>query len=73
MLHKNGNWVWVLARGKINTWTPDGKPLLMFVPIKTSPPEKKMKRRYNIWVTHDELTDLPSLKLLRDRLSIAFT
>ncbi|MCK5684389.1 PAS domain-containing protein, partial [bacterium] len=30
MLHKNGNWVWVLDRGKVMTWTNDGKPLMMF-------------------------------------------
>ncbi len=29
MRHKNGNWVWVLDRGKVATWTKDGKPLLM--------------------------------------------
>jgi PAS domain S-box-containing protein len=29
MRHKNGSWVWVLDRGKVATWTPDGKPLLM--------------------------------------------
>ncbi|WP_161957593.1 CHASE domain-containing protein [Mariprofundus sp. EBB-1] len=30
MRHKNGDWVWVLDRGKVTTWTTDGKPLLMF-------------------------------------------
>lgn len=29
MCHKNGSWIWVLDRGKISTWTDDGKPLLM--------------------------------------------
>lgn len=29
MLHKDGRWIWVLDRGKVTTWTPDGKPLLM--------------------------------------------
>ena len=29
MRHKNGDWVWVLDRGKVATWTEDGKPLLM--------------------------------------------
>ncbi len=28
--HKNGNWVWVLDRGKVSTWTNDGQPLLMY-------------------------------------------
>jgi len=29
MRHKNGSWVWVLERGKVATWTDDGKPLVM--------------------------------------------
>ncbi|MCP4723597.1 MAG: response regulator [bacterium] len=29
MKHKNGDWIWVLDRGKVATWTDDGKPLLM--------------------------------------------
>jgi PAS domain S-box-containing protein len=29
MRHKNGYWVWVLLRGKVSSWTVDGKPLLM--------------------------------------------
>lgn len=30
MKHKDGHWVWVLNRGKVMSWTEDGKPLLMF-------------------------------------------
>lgn len=30
MRHKDGHWVWVLDRGKITSWTADGKPLMMF-------------------------------------------
>lgn len=29
MKHKNGNWVWVLDRGKVVSWTDDHKPLIM--------------------------------------------
>lgn len=29
MLHKNGQWVWVLDTGKVNQWTEEGKPLIM--------------------------------------------
>ena len=29
MKHKNGDWVWVLDRGKVHAWDDDGKPLLM--------------------------------------------
>lgn len=27
--HKNGEWVWVLDRGKVSSWTDDGKPMMM--------------------------------------------
>jgi PAS domain S-box-containing protein len=30
MRHKNGNWIWVLDRGKVLSWTLEGKPLMMF-------------------------------------------
>ncbi|MFW2357962.1 PAS domain S-box protein [Hydrogenophaga sp.] len=29
-LHKAGHWVWVLDRGKVRSWTPDGKPEWMY-------------------------------------------
>jgi len=29
MKHKDGNWVWILDRGQVATWTADGKPLMM--------------------------------------------
>jgi PAS domain S-box-containing protein len=29
MRHKDGRWVWVLGRGKVSAWTPDGRPVIM--------------------------------------------
>lgn len=29
MRHRNGNWVWVLTRGRVVEWEPDGKPRRM--------------------------------------------
>ena len=28
MLHKEWSWIWVLERGRVSSWTADGKPLL---------------------------------------------
>ena len=28
--HREGHWVWVLSRGRVQTWTPDGRPEWMF-------------------------------------------
>jgi PAS domain S-box-containing protein len=30
MKHKDGSWIWVVDRGKVLSWTEDGKPLIMF-------------------------------------------
>lgn len=30
MRHKKGHWVWIRQEGRVKTWTPDGKPLLMY-------------------------------------------
>ena len=30
MKHKDGRWVWVLDRGSVSEWAPDGKPLMMY-------------------------------------------
>lgn len=30
MRHRDGHWVWILDRGRVLSWTPDGKPEWMF-------------------------------------------
>ncbi len=30
MRHRDGHWIWMLDRGKVLSWTNDGKPLMMF-------------------------------------------
>jgi diguanylate cyclase (GGDEF)-like protein/PAS domain S-box-containing protein/putative nucleotidyltransferase with HDIG domain len=29
MKHKQGHWVWIESNGAVNSWTPDGKPLIV--------------------------------------------
>ena len=28
--HKNGSWIWILDRGKVSSWSKNGKPLIMY-------------------------------------------
>jgi PAS domain S-box-containing protein len=30
MRHRDGHWLWINARGRVSSWTPDGKPEWMF-------------------------------------------
>lgn len=71
MKHRNGEWIWVLDRGKVATWTEDGKPLLMSGTHKDITEQKQAEDRIRHLATHDTLTDLPTLRLARDRIRMA--
>lgn len=71
MRHRDGHWVWVLDRGKVASWTDDGKPLLMSGTHKDITKQKEAEEKIRHLATHDTLTDLPTLRLARDRISMA--
>lgn len=71
MRHKDGHWIWVLDRGKIFTWTDDGKPLLMFGTHSDITRQKEIEEKNYHCANHDALTNLPSLRLANDRISMA--
>lgn len=45
MRHKDGHWVWVHDRGRLTTWTPDGKPEWMFGTHMDISRTKELQRR----------------------------
>jgi PAS domain S-box-containing protein len=48
MKHKDGYWVWIHDRGRVFTWTEDGKPLMMYgthVDISERKAEKHTNRK----------------------------
>lgn len=61
LLHKNGNWIWVLTRGRISSFTPFGKPewvsgtQMDITERKTA--EAELRRSTNLLLTvRDQLT-----------------
>ena len=71
--HKNGSWIWVLDRGKVATWTADGKPLLMSGTHQEITARKLAEEMISHMANHDSLTDLPSLRLARDRIDVTIS
>lgn len=73
MRHKDGRWVWVLDRGKVAEWTPDGKPSMMFGTHQDITERKQIEEKVQQLVFYDALTGLPNRRLLDDRLSQAMS
>lgn len=71
MKHKDGHWVWVHDRGRVSTWTHDGKPLLMFGTHQDISQRKANEEKIKHLANHDPLTGLPTRRLAEDRLTIA--
>jgi PAS domain S-box-containing protein len=55
MRHKNGDWVWVLDRGKVATWTKDGKPLLMSGTHQDITERKRSEQQVNASLKEKEI------------------
>jgi len=71
MKHKDGSWIWVLDRGKVISWTEEGKPLWTFGTHQEITDQKLQEEKIRHLATHDALTNLPSLRLANDRISLA--
>jgi len=69
MIHKKGMPVWVHDRGKVTSWTEDGKPLMMYGTHEDITGRKMYEERIHHLATHDALTGLPGLRLANERLS----
>lgn len=68
MLHKLGHWVWVLDRGRVATWTQDGKPLVMAGTHLDISERKHQESELRALATIDTLTGLWNRRYFFSRL-----
>ncbi|MEA5402010.1 PAS domain S-box protein [Arcicella sp. DC2W] len=52
MKHKAGHWVWVMDRGKVVSWTNEGKPLMMYGTHSDISDQKKKVERNTVFIEH---------------------
>ncbi|MDP2415885.1 MAG: CHASE domain-containing protein [Hydrogenophaga sp.] len=71
MLHKDGQWIWVLDRGKLVSRTHDGLPEWMAGTHSDITARKAMEAEIRQLAFFDALTGLPNRRMLNDRLSQA--
>jgi PAS domain S-box-containing protein len=50
MRHKDGHYIWVLDKGKVISWTEDGKPLMMFGTQYDITEQKKIINRNTVFI-----------------------
>ena len=65
---KDGAWGWVLARGRIMEYAPDGRPLRMVGTHIDIRARKQAESQIAYMAQHDALTDLPNRTLFREQL-----
>ncbi len=71
--HKNGNWVWVLDRGKVFEWSDDGKPLRLSGTHSDITLSKEIEQRIRHMALSDPLTGLGNRRQFEDQLSNALS
>lgn len=73
MQHRDGYWVWVHDRGKVYSWTEDGKPEWMAGTHQEITARKEAEEQIHHLANHDALTGLPTLRLAQDRIDMAIS
>jgi diguanylate cyclase (GGDEF)-like protein/PAS domain S-box-containing protein len=68
MKHKDGHWVWIHDRGRVVSWTDDGKPLMMFGTHQDITERKLIEQELEEAATTDKLTGLPNRRAFIERL-----
>jgi len=70
MKHKNGNWVWVLNKGKVIEWSKEFKPLRMFGIHMDVTEKREMYQKIEELSIRDPLTNLFNRRYIFERLEV---
>jgi|AntRauTorckE6833_2_1112554.scaffolds.fasta_scaffold03013_6 diguanylate cyclase (GGDEF)-like protein/PAS domain S-box-containing protein len=68
MRHKKGYWVWFLVKGKVVSWTDDGKPLKMFGVHLDITQIKNKEEKIKYLSYNDKLTNLYNRRFFEEEL-----
>lgn len=70
---KNGEYLWVLDRGKVVEWDVTGKPKRMIGTHTDISERKRNEARIQFLAYHDSLTELPNRAFLQEQLHLRLT
>lgn len=66
--HKNGNWIWILNRGKVIEWDSNNKPLRMFGTQFDITEKKEAEEKIRELLIRDPLTNAYNRRYLFERI-----
>ncbi|WP_168929171.1 putative bifunctional diguanylate cyclase/phosphodiesterase [Crenobacter intestini] len=69
--HRDGQWLWLVARGSVGARAADGTPVLLVGALADITERKRSEQRASRLAYYDALTGLPNRRLLLDRLALA--
>lgn len=69
--HRTGRWIWVRTRGRVATWTPDGRAWMMFGTTVDITTRKELEQELLMAACNDRLTGLPNRESLMERIQQA--
>ncbi len=69
--HRTGRWIWVRTRGRVATWTPEGRAWMMFGTTVDITTRKELEQELLMAARNDRLTGLPNRESLIERIQQA--
>ena len=69
--HKTGRWIWVRTRGRVATWTPEGRAWMMFGTMADITARKELEQELLVAARYDRLTGLPNRESMIERIQQA--